>query len=132
MATYLKPLKKYFDFSGRASRQEYWSFYLFQLLVTIGLGIISAIGFAFVMAGKPAGWIVAGPGGLGFFLFTLYTVIPMLAAGARRLHDRGMSGWFLLLGLIPYIGGIILIVLLVLPGDTGPNKYGEDPKASGE
>jgi uncharacterized membrane protein YhaH (DUF805 family) len=132
MATYLKPLKKYCDFSGRATRQEYWSFYLFQFLVTIGLVIAAGVGVALLAAGQTAGWILAGPGGLGLLGFSLYTLVPMLAAGVRRLHDRGMSGWFMLLGLIPYVGGIILIVLLALPGDGGTNKYGDDPKAIGE
>lgn len=132
MATYLKPLKKYFDFSGRASRQEYWSFYLFQFLFTLGLGIVAAVGLVLVTAGHTAGWVLAGPGGLGFLLFSLYTVIPMLSASVRRLHDRDMSGWFLLLGLIPYVGGIAIIVLLALPGTSGPNRFGDDPKANGE
>ena len=127
MAKFLKPLKKYADFSGRATRQEYWTFYLFQFLVSIGLGILTGIGFAILAAGSSGGWVLAGPAGLAFLGFSLYTLIPMLAAGARRLHDRDMSGWFLLLGLIPYIGGIIVIVLLVLPGDEHENRFGPVP-----
>jgi len=127
MAKFLKPLKKYADFSGRATRQEYWTFYLFQFLVSVGLGIAMGIGFAIVAAGSAGGWVLAAPAGLAFLGFSLYTLIPMLAAGARRLHDRDMSGWFLLLGLIPYIGGIIVIVLLVLPGDEHENRFGPVP-----
>jgi uncharacterized membrane protein YhaH (DUF805 family) len=127
MAKYLKPLKKYADFSGRASRQEYWSFYLFQFLVSVVLVIASIIGIALVVTGQMAGWALAGPAGLTLVLFTVYTLVPMLAAGVRRLHDRGQSGWLMLIGLIPYVGGIILVILLALPGDQTDNAYGPVP-----
>jgi uncharacterized membrane protein YhaH (DUF805 family) len=96
-------LRKYFDFQGRASRSEYWWFMLFFVLAVFVSGMISEI----------AANIIA-----------LALVLPQLAVGARRLHDIGKSGWFLLLGLIPIVGTIILIVWAIKKGDAGPNAYG--------
>lgn len=103
--------RKYVDFTGRASRPEYWWFVLSYVLAYVAALIIdAAIGtpfFALVVA-------------LGYLL-------PMLAAGVRRLHDTGRSGWWLLISLVPIVGGIILIVLLALEGERGPNRYGPPP-----
>ena len=82
---------KYADFSGRATRPEYWWFFLFVLLGSAAASLL--------------GDIVAG-------LFTLATLLPSLAAGARRLHDTNRSGWWLLLLLVPLIGFIVLLVML--------------------
>ena len=97
---------KYADFTGRASRSEYWWFVLFEV---IGL-IVAQIIHQYVYA------IVA----LGFLL-------PALAAGARRLHDIGKSGWFLLLHLLPIIGILVLIFFWVQPSQTESNEYGVVP-----
>jgi uncharacterized membrane protein YhaH (DUF805 family) len=61
----------------------------------------------------------------------LAILVPYLAVGARRLHDTGRSGWWLLIGLIPIIGAIVLLIFFVLEGTKGPNEYGPDPKGSG-
>ena len=84
--------KKYADFTGRASRSEYWWFMLFLFLVSAGTSMISQV--------------VSG-------LFSLATLVPSLAAGARRLHDTNRSGWLQLLWIVPLIGWIIVIVFLV-------------------
>jgi uncharacterized membrane protein YhaH (DUF805 family) len=62
----------------------------------------------------------------------LAAFIPMLACGVRRLHDSGKSGWLYLIGLIPFIGGLILFVLLLLNGDPGENRFGRNPRIGGE
>lgn len=62
-------------------------------------------------------------------LFSLAIIIPSIAVGVRRMHDIGKSGWFLLLGLIPLIGWIILIYFYAKEGDAGPNQYGPNPKS---
>jgi uncharacterized membrane protein YhaH (DUF805 family) len=126
MSLYLQPLKKYATFSGRASRKEYWSFYLFYILAILGggvLGVTLATLFADVLFTATCFLIVIA--GLG-------TMIPSLAVGVRRLHDKGMSGWFMLIGLIPFIGGIVLLIMYCLPGDIGANDYGPDPRELGE
>lgn len=86
---------KYVDFSGRASRSEYWWFVLFVFLGAIVTSLVSH-------------WI--------YVLFALGTLLPSLAAASRRLHDTGRSGWWQLIGLIPLIGWIILIVFLAQEG----------------
>ena len=112
MEYFLGAYKKYADFTGRARRKEFWMFVLFSFIVAIVLGIIDSI-IGFQLLGM---------------LFSLGSLIPSLAIGARRLHDTGRSGWWQLLYLIPLIGLIIMIVFLVQ--DSHPdNEYGPNPKA---
>lgn len=113
MNWYIKALKQYVDFAGRAQRMEFWMFLLFNVLVAIGLGIIDAIL------------------GLGFLgpLYSLAVLIPGIAVSVRRLHDTGRSGWWILIGLIPLIGVIILIVFYVQDSQPGDNAFGPNPKA---
>ena len=102
-------LKKYFVFEGRASRSEYW---WFQLIVSPSYYIST------FMQNELA----------YFFLgITLFTLIPAISAGVRRLHDTNRSGFFLLLSLIPFIGGIILLFFFIAEGTKGKNKFGSDP-----
>lgn len=114
---------RYTDFKGRSSRAEYWWVYLFNFLVmivpylilfTVGMGSDGLNIIGMLMAG------IIG-------LYVLATIIPGLAIAFRRMHDRNMTAWWLLLGLIPYIGSIVLLVIFVLPGTKGPNKFGVDP-----
>ncbi len=92
-------LKKYADFSGTATRSEYWWFVLFTFLAGLALSIISS-----VLSG----------------VFTLAMLLPSLAAATRRLHDTNRSGWWQLIALIPLIGMIVIIVFLAQPSkDTG-------------
>ncbi len=83
---------KYAEFAGRATRSEFWWFFLFTLLVSVGLDMVSH-----TLSG----------------LFSLATLLPSLAVGARRLHDTNRSGWWLLLWLVPFIGWIVLIIFYV-------------------
>lgn len=110
---------RYIDFSTRSSRSEYWFWVLFILLVQIGLGIVDALVFG-------SGMHEGGVGILGG-LFALATIIPGIAVGVRRLHDIGRTGWWILIGLIPVIGVIVLIVFFVKPGQPGSNAYGPNP-----
>jgi uncharacterized membrane protein YhaH (DUF805 family) len=103
---------KYVEFKGRASRPEYWWFFLSYFIVYfLALGI----GYA-LRAGATLGLLV----GLGYFL-------PLLAAAVRRLHDTGRSGWWYLIGLIPIVGVILLIVYLASEGNPADNQYGPPP-----
>ncbi|WP_462408554.1 DUF805 domain-containing protein [Neobacillus sp. Marseille-QA0830] len=113
MDWYLKVIKNYTGFSGRASRQEYWMFTLFNFIFA------AAIGF------------VEGLFDLPQFLSALYTLavlLPSLAVGIRRLHDTGKSGWWLLISLIPLVGGIVLLVFMCQDSYPNDNKYGPNPK----
>jgi uncharacterized membrane protein YhaH (DUF805 family) len=109
---------KYATFTGRASRGEYWWAYLFYIII---VGVLYGIFIAGIVVASTAasssgttpqlgGGFYAGSSLLSLFL--LGTIVPYLAVTVRRLHDAGHSGWFVLLGLIPAVGGIILIVLL--------------------
>lgn len=123
------PLKRYADFSGRSRRTEYWMFVLFQVLL---------IGAVFVLGAILGTFNQTGAGGAGstvivilLMIVVLGLFIPGLAVQVRRLHDQDKTGWLVLLGLIPYIGGIILLVLMCLDGTPGDNQYGADPKGRG-
>ncbi len=121
MNWYLKVLKNYIVFDGRARRKEYWFFYLFYFIFVIALGFIDAI----------TGSYSANVGlGLLSGIFVLAMILPGIAVCVRRLHDTDRSGWWILIGFVPIIGGIWLLVLMVLDGTSGQNQYGSDPKAA--
>lgn len=118
MHWYLDVLKKYAVFSGRARRMEYWMFALINFVITIVLAIIDGM----VGLGGESYGVLSG-------LYTLAVLIPSLAVSVRRLHDTGRSGWWLLIALIPILGGLVLLVFMVLDSEAGPNQYGPSPKA---
>ena len=100
MDHYLDALKKYADFQGRATRSNFWYFVLFNLLIALGLLIISKfIPFLVFL----------------YFIYALLMILPNLAVTVRRLHDIGKSGWWIFIALVPLVGGLYLIYLLVLP-----------------
>jgi len=115
MEWYLKVLKNYAVFEGRARRKEYWMFFLFNII------------FAFVIAFVEG---MVGSPGIVYMIYVLGVFIPGLAVGARRLHDTGRSGWWLLLYLLPIIGPIVLLVFFVLDSQPGDNEYGANPKGA--
>jgi len=101
---------KYADFNGRAARPEFWWFFAFQLAVLVVTGLVH---------------------GLLEVVAMLALVAPALAVAARRMHDLGKSGWLLLIGLLPVIGGLVLLFLAAQPGEAHDNAYGPLP-APGE
>ncbi len=126
----LMPYRRYTDFSGRSQRKEYWMFALFTFVVTL-------VVLALMFAGMPAMDEYGNPGdpgmmfyvGIGLLaLFGLGSIIPSIAVQVRRFHDQDKSGWFVLLGLIPYVGGIVVFVFMCLDGTRGANRFGDDPK----
>ncbi|WP_179336059.1 DUF805 domain-containing protein [Winogradskyella costae] len=120
MEWYLKVVKdNYANFTGRARRQEYWMFVLFNLIFVIGVAVVSGVLTALTDVAAFASLYV---------IYVLGIIIPSLAVAVRRLHDVGKSGWFYFISLIPLIGGIWLIILFATEGDKGPNSYGADPK----
>lgn len=113
MNWYLGCWKKFADFSGRARRQEYWMFVLFNFLVSVAVGIVDGI---------------LGTGGSLGGLYSLAVLVPSLAVAARRLHDTDRSGWWMLIALIPLVGWIILLVFLCSDSKPGENRFGPNPK----
>ena len=117
MNWYLDVLKnKYATFSGRARRKEYWMFFLFNILIAIGLGIVEAL---------------IGTGGLLGGIYSLAVLIPGIAVTVRRLHDTSRTGWWVLIVFLPLVGALILLIFMVLDSQAGDNEYGPNPKAAG-
>ena len=119
MEWYIKVLKQYADFNGRARRKEFWMFVLINTIISI---VIMAVdGFLGLNIGMlPYGYL--------YMIYSLAILLPNLAVSVRRMHDIGKSGWFLLIAFIPLIGAIWLIVLSCKEGDQETNEYGPDPK----
>ena len=116
MNWYLAVLKNYVGFSGRAGRPEYWMFALFNFIIFAVLAILA------VVTRSPIFFIL-------LFLYDLAVIVPSLAVTWRRIQDTGRHGLWILLGLIPIVGPIILLVFTVMPGTPGPNEFGPDPTA---
>lgn len=102
-------LNKYADFNGRAARPEFWWFFLFQVGVYVVASTIH---------------------GLVYFLAFAALLLPAVAVGVRRMHDIGKSGWWMLLGLIPVVG-LVLLYFAAQPGQPGANAYGDQPQPDG-
>lgn len=115
MNWYISVLKQYAVFSGRARRTEYWMFVLCNVIVMLLLGMVDKM--------------IGGDNELISSIYSLAVLLPSLAVAARRLHDTDRSAWWLLLGLIPIIGTLVLIYFMVCNGQQGPNRFGDDPKA---
>lgn len=148
-----RPIEKYADFSGRASRPEYWWYTLALIVAFLVIGVVeSIVGLNYMV----------GPYGILSLLLGLATFVPSLAVSVRRLHDTNRSGWWLLIAAVPYglmfiagimaatgggllalvamlsvigivamIGAVVLLVFMVLPGTPGDNRYGSPPATDG-
>src|SRR4051812_5171850 len=116
-------LSKYFEFSGRARRSEYWWWVVAVALVEVVLSIVASVALASDLKGIGYSLYVV------IFFFALAVVIPTLAVTWRRLHDTGRSGAWWFINFVPAIGGIVLLVFTVLDSQPGPNQYGAYPKA---
>lgn len=113
MNWYIDVIKRYFDFNGRARRQEFWMFTLISFVIAVVLGIIGGMLKTSIISN----------------LYSLAVLLPSLGVGARRLHDTGKSGWWQLLSLTG-IGIIVLIVFWAKDSDPGDNQYGANPKGA--
>ena len=112
-------LNQYAGFTGRARRSEYWYWVLFYIIVSVIASMLDRALFG----GSWSRAFITGIVGLAFLL-------PTLAVAVRRLHDTSRSGWWILIALIPVIGGIILLVFYI-QDSHGDNQYGPSPKAVG-
>ncbi|QGQ27077.1 DUF805 domain-containing protein [Gimesia benthica] len=122
MNWYLTVLKKYAEFSGRARRKEYWMFALMNFLISILISIVGAV------IGDTDGLIAVSLSGV----YALFIFIPSLAVTVRRLHDTNKSGWWILISLVPLIGGLVLLIFMVIDSDPNENAYGPNPKLAPE
>ena len=117
MNYYILAFKKYIDFSGRATRSEYWYFALLNFIVAIIAGVV----------GTALGFMVDPSFAYLNLLYILVAIIPGIAVTVRRLHDINRSGWYILLGFIPLIN-LLLIIYMVRDSNPGENQYGPNPK----
>ena len=115
---------KYATFKGRSRRSEYWFIQLFLVLTNLAVAAIDLI----LMNGDVERFIANGGGGIVGLIWILVTIVPALAVLVRRLHDTGKSGWWVLIGLVPFVGTIVLFVFTLLNSDPGENKHGASPK----
>ncbi|WP_115717360.1 DUF805 domain-containing protein [Gallaecimonas mangrovi] len=115
MDNYLAAFRKYADFSGRARRQEYWMFGLFNLLIIVAIMVLIQV------TQEPRLAIIE-------LVYALVVLIPSLSLTVRRLHDTGRSGWWILIQMIPLAGGIIFLVFMCSDSHPGTNLYGPNPK----
>lgn len=104
-----------FRWRGRAVRAEFWWFFV---VFYVGLIATSLYTIVSVESGDDVLWPPV--------IFTLGLLPAALSVMSRRLHDKGLSAWLMLLGFVPF-GQIALLILAALPGDVGPNAYGAEP-----
>ena len=120
--------KKYATFSGRASRSEYWWWALFTFIVSV---VLLVPAYVLGITTSPDGGRTPGAAAIPLIIlmiiFYLAIIVPNLALTVRRLHDAGYSGWLVLLGLVPYLGGLILLIFAVLPSSPTGVKYDPVP-----
>lgn len=114
---YIQAFQKYGQFSGRATRAEYWWFYLVTFAVYILASILDSI--------------LSIPFGLISTIYSFGSFIPTLALLVRRLHDTGKNGWFLLVIFIPFLGILLFVISMFTDSTPGDNKYGPNPKGIG-
>ena len=119
----MRPVRFLFSFKGRFGRGQYWLSQVLQLVVILAFAvligmILNVMGVPTSAADDPMGVVLA----VGYFWM-------LLASHAKRWHDLGRSGWWQLVGLIPFGGIYVVIMCGFVRGDTGPNRYGPDPLA---
>lgn len=128
MNWYLKVLKQYVDFNGRARRKEYWMFVLIHIIIIGVLSFVTFLGSDILSSrGSDFDYMI-------FILIGIYilaTILPTIAVTVRRLHDINKSGWWYLINFLPYVGGFILLIFNCMDSIDGPNKWGKNPKNIG-
>ena len=118
MHYFLDPIKKYVAFKGRATRKEFWMFFLFYFIFSVILGFVTGliVAFAHITNGDNVANYVG-------YAYALILGLPYIALYIRRIHDSGKSGWFILVPIYNWI-------LLFIKGTDGDNKYGPNPNAT--
>ena len=121
----LMPYRRYADFEGRSCRKEYWMFTLLSVIVAMVAVTLMGMGGLMMtdVSVGPLFWL----GAALIVIWGLGSIIPSIALQVRRFHDQDRSGWMVLLGFIPYVGGIVVFVFMCLSGTRGANRFGPDP-----
>jgi uncharacterized membrane protein YhaH (DUF805 family) len=115
LSNYIAVIRKYFVFTGRSSRKEFWFFLLVNLIIGIVFSILARIPILGILIR------------IAYFLYGLAILIPSITVGIRRLHDTNKTGWLMLICLVPIAGAIAFLVLCALEGTQGENQYGSVP-----
>jgi len=110
LISYFSALRSYAVFRGRARRREFWMFTVVNIVVAVALQLVEK-------------------SDVPYLAYSLVMTVPTLAVTVRRLHDTSHSAWWLLIGVLPIVGQVVLFVLLVSRGEDGANRFGRDPKA---
>jgi uncharacterized membrane protein YhaH (DUF805 family) len=105
-------VRRYAQFTGRSGRPEFWWFFLANFIIALVLGLLGLVSVAFAVI---------------YGIYALALLIPSLAVSIRRLHDINRTGWWVLLALIPLVGGIVLLVFHATAGDPTVNRFGPPP-----
>lgn len=116
MNYYIQAWQRIFDYKERSTRMEFWLYGLINMAIVMALYAASAI--------LPSLFTIAS-------IYSLISWVPAISLGVRRLHDRGMNGWFILVSFIPFWGSIFSIVFGAIDSKPGENKYGPNPKGIG-
>ena len=106
-------MNNYANFDGRLGRAEFWWFYLMDTLIAVAIAVVTAM----IFQSAKAVYIAVGA-------YSVILLLPMLSAEVRRLHDIGLSGWWLLVALIPYLGGLMILIFLVMPPKPTGERFG--------
>ncbi|WP_342591901.1 DUF805 domain-containing protein [Jiella sonneratiae] len=134
MAILLQPYQRYFQFSGRARRKEYW---LYMLLFYVAMFVLAFVDSAIGLGGETQTAVdttngfsasANAEGGILTGIWAILNIVPLLSCAVRRLHDTDRTGWWVFITIIPLIGSIWFLVLMCLDGTPGRNRFGPDPK----
>lgn len=118
MGSYIQFWQRGLDFSGRSRRRDYWLALLIHIVI---LMVLTYIGGDVDNEGN------VSPGFLGG-IYMLASLVPGIAIGVRRFHDTGRSGWWVLINFVPFIGGLIFLIFMLIDSQPGENQYGPYPK----
>ena len=124
--------RKYATFDGRARRAEFWYFVLVNVIIgaVLEAGVLAGTAMSRGSSAGGPGLYIAGIFAAASILYLLATLVPSIAVSVRRLHDRDLGGWWYLLIFVPFVGAIAVLILQMLPGTPGPNRFGPDPKVA--
>jgi uncharacterized membrane protein YhaH (DUF805 family) len=123
MESFLRPWRRYADFTGRSRRREFFAFY------GVFYGLVFAA--AFVLGWEEGAARYESMGGIAMIVVVIVGFVPSWAVKIRRLHDQDRSGWWSLATIVPYLGWIATLIIGLLPGTPGENAYGVDPRSEG-
>ena len=132
MSYLINPLKRLFDFQGRATRKEFWLFMLW--LVVFSVPVSFAIMFICLIIGATMFSDMGSQQGMGWLGIFICFVVLYLAAlllplslRTRRLHDIGLSGWWQLILLVPSLGRLVMFIFMLIPSEKQDNRFGRVP-----